>query len=307
MTPLVLAALLAAADTPFFQTGSRLGLVPPPGLSARLECLCFASDDGRATIMVTDAPRDAFAETGSAEGLADLKRQGMANPRREDVTVDGRPAILISGAVRTAQNVRLHMWLLAIDADPKAVLVSATIRRDALEAFRAADMRHALLSARLRAQEVVLAEQVEALRFTVADRAGFRPAGVIAGSAVMLTEGPADVVKAAEQPVVWVMLGFRRADTAEERAALARDLAAREPALTAPREVLAEDYRRDGADWYHLERTGAHPETGEPLRAVQLVRFHAGGFLSVRAVLREDDRERLTPRVLQLAHSVATR
>ena len=70
MTPLVLAALLAAGGAPFFQMGSRLGLVPPPGLAARMECLCFMSDDGRATIMVTDAPRDAFAQADSAEGFA---------------------------------------------------------------------------------------------------------------------------------------------------------------------------------------------------------------------------------------------
>ena len=56
MTPLVLAALLAAADAPFFQMGSRLGLVPPPGLAARMECLCFMSDDGRATTMADRRP-----------------------------------------------------------------------------------------------------------------------------------------------------------------------------------------------------------------------------------------------------------
>jgi hypothetical protein len=305
VTPLVLAALLAAADAPFFQMGSRLGLVPPPGLAARLECLCFMSVDGRATIMVTDAPRDAFAQAESPEGVAALKRQGMATPKREEIVVDGRRAILISGAVKAPENA--HLWFLAVDVDPQTILVSATIQNDALGKFRASDMRHALLNARLRAREVALAEQVDVLRFTVADHAGFRLAGVVPGTAVMFTEGPADEVKAAEQPVVWVMLGFRRADTAEERASLARDLAAGEPALTAPREVVAEGYSRDGADWHHLERTGAHPETGEPIRAVQVVRFHAGNSVWVRATLREDDRERLTPRVLQLAHSVATR
>jgi hypothetical protein len=152
VTPLVLAALLAAADAPFFQSGSRLGLVPPPGLSARLECLCFATVDMGATIMVNEGPPESFtlADTG---GVAELARQGVIDPKREDFTVDGHRAILISGEVRSPRSRRGRSWLLVIDAQPKAVMAIAWVGHDARKQVRAADVHRALLDARLRSVE----------------------------------------------------------------------------------------------------------------------------------------------------------
>lgn len=153
MTGALLFAALLAAEAPFFQMGSRLGLVPPPGLSARLECLCFMSDDLRASIMLTDGPREAFAQAGSAEAFEALKRDGLADARREEVVVDGRRAVLVSGTMKTRANVREHVWFLAVDAEPRAILVNGTIRSDALRRYRASDMRRSLLDARLRSEE----------------------------------------------------------------------------------------------------------------------------------------------------------
>jgi hypothetical protein len=306
MNALLLAALLAAAaePAPIFPRGSRAGIVPPPGLTARAECTCFASDDGAATIAVFEAPHEAYAQA-EADGIATWKRRGMESPVREELTVDGRRAFLISGAL-TNEGIATHAWWLVVDAAPETVMITGTVRSDRLPSHPAAVMRTALVGARLRAP-LSLAERIEALPFAIGDFGGFRPVSVIAGSALMFTEGPADVVKAVEQPVVWVALGVGAAETAERRAEIARHWARKGSTLTDLREVASVGESRDGASWHRVELVGTHPATGEAVRTVEVIRFHADGFVVATATLRDADRERLGPRVRQLAYSIARR
>src|SRR5438309_7840973 len=96
---IVLAILLApslpgeAAD-PVFPPGSRIGLVPPPGMAPSTAFTGFEDRDRDVVILLTELAGSAYADV-EKEFHTDMGAGGMEIERREDIALKDGPGFLI--------------------------------------------------------------------------------------------------------------------------------------------------------------------------------------------------------------------
>src|SRR6202795_5079754 len=90
-------ALPAHADDVVYPPGSRIGLVPPPGLHASTSFPGFEDRTKNVALLLGALPPEAYAElekSGSAEGL---KKLGATLEKRELLTLPIGKALLVIG------------------------------------------------------------------------------------------------------------------------------------------------------------------------------------------------------------------
>ncbi|MEA2980660.1 MAG: hypothetical protein QOF09_2483, partial [Alphaproteobacteria bacterium] len=186
---LVLAALLtpAAAADAVFPVGSRLGLVPPPGLAPATGFLGFEDQQKSVYIRLVALPADAFPEIEKTMTNEALKKQGMTVEKRESVPVGSGNAILATVRQETATG-RIRKWLLIAPIGNLTALASLEMPAAGPAPYPDAVVRATLTSLAARAH-VPLDEQLTMVPFKVGDTAGMRLVRVVPGVAVQFTDG----------------------------------------------------------------------------------------------------------------------
>ena len=119
-----------------------------------------------------------------------LKKQGLTFEKRETHTLAANKAFLVT-ARQQAEGMRLRKWIFAMGAPDLTALVTVQVPDTASNVYPEAAIRAALTSVAVR-PTVPIEEQLSLLPFKVGEFAQFRVGGVIAGLAVMLTDGVAD-------------------------------------------------------------------------------------------------------------------
>ena len=85
-----------AADL-VYPPGSRIGLVPPPGVVTSTSFFGFEDRENNVAIVLMALPPEAFAEIEKSANAETLKRQGVTSTRREPVTLAAGKAFLVTG------------------------------------------------------------------------------------------------------------------------------------------------------------------------------------------------------------------
>src|ERR1700733_14687857 len=78
-------AVPARAEDPIFPPGSRIGLVPPPGMVASNTFDGFADPSKDAAILITVLPAAAFPQMDKTLDVDTLKKQGVNLEKREPI------------------------------------------------------------------------------------------------------------------------------------------------------------------------------------------------------------------------------
>ena len=91
---LVWASAGQAADA-VFPTGSRVGLVPPPGMKPSTNFVGFEDPENEAAILVAAFPAEAFSALDKSMVPDTLKKQGIDT--REPMAVAGGTGFLLTG------------------------------------------------------------------------------------------------------------------------------------------------------------------------------------------------------------------
>lgn len=304
---LALAGLAPArAAEPVFVAGVGAGLVPAPGMTPASGFAGFQNPAG-SSIVIMEMPPEAGPEIGGAFTAERLKAQNFSNVKREDVQVDGRKALLVTGR-QAANGVQVGKTVL-VAASPEATVLVVANRLPGDATLTDADMRKAVLSTVLR-KPAGPEEQAAALPFRVGDRAGFRLVRAFGGSGLLLTEGPADVDPKGEQPAVIVAAALGGAAVPPDPDAFARRALA---GLNQFADVAVEGtrtYERDGHTWHELVASAKGAGHGEPLVVLQVFRFTGEadrGYLRTIATGPAAARDALLPRFRQVAESVGPR
>jgi len=189
----------ASTDTIIYPAGGVVGLDPPEGMVEAPNFAGFVSDEG-ASIVIVEMPPEAFDEIAAkfnAEGLA--SRMDVEGAPRRLTLRDGVEALLISGG-QAAHGIDYRKWTLLARGPATTALVTVQIP-DGDARYSEGDVLAALKSLHIRANGSIEA-QIDALPFTIGDRADFRPVRTLAGSSLILTDGPADSYRDGSQPVV---------------------------------------------------------------------------------------------------------
>jgi hypothetical protein len=185
----------------------------------------FEGPSRHSSILILELPAAALLEV--SQGLTDqaLLGQGVTVATRATVQVGGREATLIGGE-QSSGGVRYRKWMLVTGDDAGTALVTAQSAFDG--PYSDADLRGALQTTVLR-PPVTQGDRLASLPFRVKDLSGFRVVQVVMGNAILLTDGPSDVIKNAEQPVMIVAAGLGPPPKARRERSFARS------ALGAPR------------------------------------------------------------------------
>ena len=300
---LLLAGTAFAADA-VFPPGSRVGLVPPPNMTQARGLSGFRNAETGAGILLVEMPPDAYP--GLAASLSDqaLRAQGFALRSRDTPQIGDRPAILVTGAQTENGRRSIKSMLLTSDAT-MTVLVMGQLAPDAA-ATEIEAVEKALRTVAIRAP-LTLDETIEALPFAIGDRAGMRPVRAMAGNALMLTIGPNDFIREADQPMLIIAQSFGQTPPVAQREAFARSGLTSNGFVKDTVLERSQSYRQGGSDWHELVAKGKDALSGRDVIVMQTIRFEPDGYIRSVGITRPEGREEALARFRRVVDSVASK
>lgn len=288
---------------PVYSPGSRVGLVPPEGMTPSANFPGFEDTARNVHIAILDLPADAYRELEAA--AFNKVQRDLEQPKRESFPFESGIGILISGIAHQNGAV-LHRWSLMAQAVGGPVqnltaLINVEVPESALSVYTDAVIRKTLASVTFRPAPIQ--EQLGLLPFKLRDLAGFHVAQVSPTGSVVLAEEAAD--NAAPQAFMIVSVARGGPAEAADRARFARDLMS-----TAPVRDLAlqsaEPMRIGGAAGHEIRAQGKGP-AGEPVSMVQWLRFGSSGYLRMVGVSPADKWDQSFSRFRAVRDGIETR
>lgn len=310
----LLAALAAlslaspAGAAPEFPTGLRVGLELPPALVMSRRFPGFEDPSHRVLVAIFELPGVAYDQLMQA-GF-DKHTQGMTNVSKANFAIAGGEGYLVTGETKVNDQ-KAHRWFLLAkpkggdksDTSPSiSSLIRVDVPDDARNVYSDAAVRKMLASVAFRPAPIQ--EQLGLLPFQLKDLAGFRVARVVPGGAI-LTDGPSDEFGKAKQPYIIVSIGRGGPRDEALRGNFARDVLRNGP-LTDIRVTSADTIRIGRTRAYELRATAKDP-AGATVKAVQWLRFGAGGYMRIIGVTPEDDWDKLFHRFRAVRDGVDSR
>ena len=295
----LVASIGAALAQPTFPPGSRIGLNPPKDMVLSKRFSGFENPAKGGTITVSEMPAEAYAQLSA--GLTDeqLRRQGFRVNTREPIKLGDRTGFLISGEQASGKIV-MQKWVLGLSDPSLTVFVVAQGM-----GYSQDEMQAALKSVALRAP-LPIGDQIASLAFRLGDQAGFRPVRVVAGNSLLLTEGPLDTWKSADQPVLVIATSFNPppppGDTREQFARAALGSNANLKNLEIER---AQSFRQGGQEWHEIVARATDAPSGQPVVVMQTIRFTPANYIRMVGITRADKRDTYLPRFRKVIDSVS--
>lgn len=185
--------LPAWAADPIFPIGSRLGIVPPPGMVQSRNFVGFEDPEKNAAVLFTTLPAQAYDSLDKTMVPDVMKKDGVDVEKREPIQLSFGKGFILSGTQATDKG-RYRKWLVVAAAGNVTALITAQVP-DQDAAYPDKTMRDALATLVLR-DNVPDAEQLSLMPFIIGDMAGFRIDEVLPGRAIMLVDKPSDAAPA---------------------------------------------------------------------------------------------------------------
>lgn len=267
----------ARAADPVFPLASHVGLVAPGAMKPSQNFRGFEDRETGASILILEIPPQAQADVEKQMSAETLKKQGMIEEKRENVTLKSGKGLLIVGE-QTADSKKLHKWILLAATPEMSTLIAVQVPDDAKAKYPDADVRTALLSTTIR-MSVPLDEQIKLLPISFGDSPPLRPFRTVAGTTVFLTDGPNDPADVAAQPLLIISVGTGGPEQSSDRGNFARTLFSGLNDFKEVRIIGAEMFRIDSYQTYEIQAEAKDTKTDAPVNLVQWIRFANGAFI----------------------------
>ena len=294
---------VAWAAEPVFPPGSRIGLQPPADMVAAKGIAGFRNPKTGAAIVAIEMPPEAYPSLAASFADEALKGQGFTLKNRETLKIGQSDAILISGEQNDSGRVVPKTLLVAADAGMTALVIAQA--PSAAAASSEPELRAALKTVVFR-PPLSMNDQLAALPFGLPDLAGFRPVRVMSGNSVLLTEGPSDAIKQAEQPILIVAQSFAPPPAQDQRDAFARQVLVSNTFLNDTVLERAQGFRQGGADWHEIVAKAKDGHSSVPVVVLQTIRFAPDGYVRMVGVVKADQRDAVMPRFRKIVDAVTT-
>jgi len=284
----VSAALLmpAAAADAVFPPGSRLGLVPAPGLEAAAAFPGFEDAQHGVFVRLVALPGGAFDTIEKTMTNEALKKEGMTVEKRESLPLGSGNAILAIVRQDTP-NERIRKWLLIAPVGDLTALVSLEMSAKSPAPYTDAAIRAMLVSLVARAS-VPADEQLAQVPFKIGDTAGLRLVRVVPGVAAQFTDGPKDTLDATDQPHLVIAASPGGPAEARDRDQFARDAMSSLPPFKDVRIASSEPMRIGGQPGYEVRANGKDAQSGADIEIIQWLRFGTGAYLRMLGFAPKD-------------------
>jgi hypothetical protein len=303
LTPPALCAEPAAPAAVVFPVGSRVGLIPPPGMVASKTFPGFMDPEKNAGIVIRVMPPNAYP--AMKESLTDdtLKKQGLTVVNRDTMQLAIGNADLVVGNELSPDKKPFRKWLLLVSTNDLTAAVSVQAPADD-SVYSDAAVRTALASLTLRAK-VPDTDYLQVLPFKVGDTAGFHIGNVIPGRALMLIDAPDYPHMIATNGLPEYEFNARFIVTAapggpsdpNQRANLAHDAFNSIDGIKDKQVTMAEPVRINGQEAFETVASAKDVSTGANLMVVQWLRFGGGAFLQMIGVSRAEIWDKELPRL----------
>jgi len=298
----LLSGLPAEAADAMFPPGSRIGLVPPAGMTVSKLFQGFEDRDKNASLIFVELSGEAYPEIEKGFAVDTLKAQGIEVQSREDVPLkEGRAFLVI--AHQAVAGTPTRKWALIATKHDLTAVISVQVPDAAQDAYPDAALRAALATFTTRAA-VPVQEQLELLPFAIKDLAGFRIVRAAGTGAALLTDGPKDAIELKDQPLLLITFLPGTADQVSDRDSMARRAISGTPGVKDMRMVSAESMRIGGQPGHEIVVDAKDAKTDTELRVVQWLRFGPGGSLRVLGAARKDEWEKVFPRLRTIRDNI---
>ena len=266
-----------AADA-VFPPGSRIGLVPPPGVVTSKSFPGFEDKAHGVAIFMNEVPVESAGEAERAFSAEGLKAQGLGFEKREDTkSKDWRGALVV--ARQELSGVPVHKWIMSAIGSDAAAIIGMQVPDAAQTLYPEAAIRAALMSTVFRPAPV--AERLAMLPYAMANLAGFRLLQASAEGTALLTDGPKDVLTGMDQPFVLVTMTLSPPPQPSNYDAFARQVVASVPGIKGIRVVSAQALTLGAQPGYEVVAEGQNEKNGNDVTLVQWLRFGSTGFLRI--------------------------
>jgi hypothetical protein len=299
------AAPLALAAEPVYPPGSRIGIVPPAGMTLARGVSGFRDPETGAGILLVELPPDAFPNLRATLTDQALKAQGFQLLSRETIPLGAGDGTLVTGEQREGGGRKLVKSMLLGADQANTVLVMGQMPPQA-SVKTIAEVQKALRTTVLR-PVLSLDERIASLPFTIVDRAGLRPIRTMSGNALLLTDGPNDTIKDADQPALIVAQSFNPSPPAAQRETFARQSLASNSFVKDTVLERSQSFRQGGTDWHELVATGKDAVSGTPIVVMQTIRFEPDSFIRSIGIARPAAREEAFARFRRVVDSTVAK
>jgi len=281
----------ARADEVIFPVGSRVGLVPPPGMVASKTFDGFADPAKDAAILIAVLPTEAYAQIEKVIESDALKKQGVTVDKREPMQLSFGKGILLVGR-QVSEKAHFKKWLLVASASDLTAMVTIQVP-DPDSAYSDRALRAALATLAVRAK-VPEEEELSLLPFSVGDLAGFHVDDVLRGRAVTLRDAAAAADAGKETGKETNPRGFDARmliaavpggpSEADQRADFARLMFNEIGGIRQVRITMSEPLRIGGQAGFQTMAEAQDVRSGADVRVIQWLRFGGGGYLQMVGV-----------------------
>lgn len=307
--PLTLALALfvsyAWGAEPIFPPGSRIGLVPPAGMTASTTFQGFEDLARGVVLVVSESSAQSYDKVLKDFEPEQMRAGGMQQIARETISLSDGEGLLVI-ARQSENGVTMRKFALLARTVDISVIVIATLPETSLNSYPDAALRAALASVAVRAK-LSADEMLAVLPYRLADLGGFRLLRANPDGTVVLTLGPNDTTLPAEQPYFMVAPRAVEPPPASERERFSqRALMAfvNRPNLRIAR---SEQVRIGGAQGHEIVAESRDEQTGDDLVLVQWLRFGTGGVVQMFGIARKDQWADVLPRMRALRDGFAVR
>ena len=302
---LTLLSTLAFAQ-PVFPPGSRIGIVPPPGMTPSDRFQGFEDSARGVVLVVTELSVQSYAKVERDFSDAQMRAGGMELITRETIETPGGPAQLI-GARQMENGVAMRKWALLTRTDDMTAIVIAALPESATDVYTDAMLRAALASTFIRTK-LSPADMLAVLPYRLGDLGGFRLLRATPDGTAAFTLGPNDTSLPVEQPYFAIVpLPLLEPPQPSGRDAFARRALARLMNRPDLRIVASEETRIGGDPVQEVVAESEDSRTREALMMVLWLRFGSGTLVQMFGIARKDQWAEVLPSMRAVRDGFARR
>jgi len=281
----LLPAAPARAADPVFPAASRVGLVPPPGMTPSKSFLGFEDVAKDTAILLATQPAAAYSELEKSLATDALKKQGMTVEKRETMTFDFGSGVLVT-AKQAADKTTYRKWLLVAQAKDFTALLNAQVPEKET-AYPDAVMRAAVATLTARAT-VPDSEKFSLLPFEIGDLAGFHIQRVLPGRALLLLDTPDGEPTDNFDARMLIAIFPGGPAEADERANFARLAFGQIAGIKDVRITMSEPLRIGGQPGFQTLAQAKDTQSGIDIMVAQWLRFGGGAVMQMVGVAKAD-------------------
>lgn len=275
----------ALAAEPVFPLGSRVGLVPPSGMTPATAFQGFEDRANRVVLLISEVSAQTYDRIAQDFTPEAIRAGGMEEISRETLPLASGEAQLV--VTRQGQDgTGLRKWALLARNDDLTVTVIGVVPEAAHQAYPDVALRAAFASLVIRAK-LAPEEMLAVLPYRLDDLGGFRLLRASPDGTAVMTLGPQDTSLPAEQPYFMITPRPAEPPQAAERERFAQRMMAGFLNRPNVRVVNSEQMRIGGVPGHQIVAAGKDERTGDELVMVQWLRF-GPGVVQMFGVARRD-------------------